>query len=74
MKTVMMLFLSAMLLFGCSGGDKEKEEAKPGKIETVQKQISDEAVRQLKTPTDRAKAVAGAQEAQNQKLREAAKE
>ena len=55
-KTIMMLFLSTLLLGACSG-DNDKE-SKPGKIDTMTKEIGQEAVRTIKTPLNKAQAVA----------------
>ena len=62
----MMLFLSSILLCACSG-DKEKE-TKPGKIDTMTKEIGQEATRMIKTPLDKAKAVANKEEKRVQEL------
>ena len=49
-KTIIMLFLSALLLGACSG-DNDKE-SKPGKIDTMTKEIGQEAVRTIKVGDD----------------------
>ena len=51
-----MLFLSSILLYACSS-DNDKE-TKAGKIDTMTKEIGQEAVRMIKTPIDKAQAVA----------------
>ena len=63
-----MLFLSSILLYACSG-DNEKE-SKPGKIDTMTKEVSQEAVRMIKTPINKAKAVAEKEEDHNKELKE----
>ncbi len=63
-----MMLLCATLLWGCSS-DKEKE-AEPGKIDTMTKEIGQEAVRVIKTPIDKAKAVAEQEEERARKLDE----
>jgi hypothetical protein len=55
-KTIIMLFLSSILLCACSG-DNDKE-TKAGKIDTMTKEIGQEAVRMIKTPIEKAQAVA----------------
>ncbi len=55
-KTIIMLFLSALLLGACSGDDDK--ESKPGKIDTMTKEIGQEAVRTIKTPINKAQAAA----------------
>jgi len=55
-KTAIMLILCTSLLWACTG-DKEKE-SEPGKIDTMTKEIGQEAVRTIKTPIDKAQAVA----------------
>lgn len=67
-KTIMMLCLSSILLCACSG-DKEKEN-QPGKIDTMTKEVSQEAVRMIKTPIEKAPAVAEKEEEHNQELKE----
>ena len=51
-----MLFLSSILLYACSG-DNDKE-TKAGKIDTMTKEVGQEAVRMIKAPIDKAQAVA----------------
>ena len=67
-KTIMILFLSSILLCACSS-DNEKE-SKPGKIDTMTKEVSQEAVRMIKTPIEKARAVAEKEEDHNQELKE----
>jgi hypothetical protein len=54
--TIIMLFLSSILLYACSG-DNDKE-TKAGKIDTMTKEIGQKAVRMIKTPIEKAQAVA----------------
>ncbi len=56
LKTIMILVVSATLLYGCSG-DSEKE-AKTGKIDAMTKEIGQEAVRTIKAPINKAQAMA----------------
>lgn len=60
LKTLTLLAITATLLCSCSG-DKEKE-AEPGKIETMTKEMGQEAVRMIKTPMEKAQAVADQEE------------
>jgi hypothetical protein len=56
LKTILMLVATATLLYACSG-DSDKE-TKPGKIETMTKEMGQEAVRVIKSPIEKAQAVA----------------
>lgn len=56
---LMMIMLSSLLFFACSNEEKTKE---PGKIETMTKEVGQEAVRMIKTPIDKAQAVADKEE------------
>jgi len=58
-KTCLVLFLAAVLLCSCSSNDEEEKE---GRIETMTKEIGQEAVRAIKTPIEKAQAVADEQE------------
>jgi hypothetical protein len=60
LKTLTLLVITATLLCACSG-DKEKK-AEPGKIETMTKEMGQEAVRMIKTPMEKAQAVAEQEE------------
>lgn len=53
------VMLSALLFVSCSQEEKADE---PGKIETMTKEIGQEAVRMIKTPVDKAQAVADREE------------
>lgn len=70
LKTIIMLVLTATLLCACSG-DNEKE-AKPGKIDTMTKEMGQEAVRVIKTPIDKAQSAADIQEKRAQEMNERA--
>jgi len=67
-KTTLLMLLCAALLWSCSG-DKEKE-AEAGKIDTMTKEIGQEAVRMIKTPIDKAQAVADKEEQRARELDE----
>ena len=63
-----MVGLTATLLCACSG-DSEKE-AKTGKIDTMTKEVGQEAVRMIKAPIEKAQAVADEQEKRAKELDE----
>jgi hypothetical protein len=65
-KTIIMLFLSSILLYACSG-DNDKE-TKAGKIDTMTKEIGQEAVRMIKTPIEKAQAVADEEKKRAQEM------
>ena len=65
-KTIVMLFLSLFILCSCSG-DNEKE-AKTGKIDAMTKEVGQEAVRMIKTPIDKAQAVADKEKKRAQEM------
>jgi len=59
-KSGLILLITAALLWSCSsGGDEEKEK---GKIEIMTEEIGQEGVRMIKTPIDKAQAVADQEE------------
>ena len=71
-KTIILLFLAATLLCACST-DKEAEN-KPGKIDTMTKEIGQDAVRAIKTPIEKAQAVADEQEKRAREMDERSKQ
>lgn len=64
----MMLFLSTILLYACSE-DNEKE-TKMGKIDTINKEMSQKAIRMIKDPIEKAQAVADKEEERGQELKD----
>lgn len=66
LKTIILLVLAATLLVACSG-DNEKE-SKAGKIDTMTKEIGQEAVRAIKTPMEKAQAAADQVEKRTQEI------
>ena len=67
-KTIPTFLLAAVLLCACSNGNDQ--EKKPGKIETMTKEVGQEAVRAIKTPIDKAQAVANQEEQRAQEMNE----
>ena len=65
-KTIMILFLSSILICACSS-DNEKE-TKTGKIDTMTKEVGQEAVRMIKTPIEKAQAVADEEKKRTQDM------
>jgi PBP1b-binding outer membrane lipoprotein LpoB len=60
LKTVILLIISAALLCACSGDNEKNDET--GKIESMTKEIGQEAVRVIKTPIEKAQAIADKEE------------
>ncbi|MCL7487128.1 MAG: hypothetical protein M8357_02995 [Desulfobulbaceae bacterium] len=60
LKAVILLIISATLLCSCSGDNEKNGET--GKIESMTKEMGQEAVRVIKTPIEKAQAVADKEE------------
>lgn len=58
-KAILILFIAAILMCSCSDGGNEEEK---GKIQTMTEEIGQEGVRMIKTPIDKAQAVADQEE------------
>ncbi|HHO47935.1 MAG TPA: hypothetical protein ENN06_05720 [Desulfobacteraceae bacterium] len=58
-KPALMLLIAAALMWSCSNGGDEEEK---GKIKTMTEEIGQEGVRMIKTPIDKAQAVADQEE------------
>lgn len=59
MQSAMTILIAATLLWSCSGGN---DEEKKGKIGTMTEEIGQEAVQAIKTPLEKAQAVADQEE------------
>ena len=60
MQSAMPILIAAVLLWSCSGGNNGEEEK--GKIEAMTEEIGQEAVRAIKSPIEKAQAVADQEE------------
>lgn len=68
LKAGILLVITATLFCACSG-DNEKE-GEPGKIDTMTREAGQEAVRMIKTPIDKARAIADKEEQRARELDE----
>ncbi len=68
LKSIVIILMSAVLLYSCSGDDEK------GRIETKTEEIGKEAVRMIKTPIDKAQAVADKEEERAKEIDERNKE
>ena len=62
---ITLLFLSSTFLCSCSGDNDTESE--PDKIDTMTKEIAQEATRMIKTPLDKAQAMT---ESENKRVKE----
>jgi PBP1b-binding outer membrane lipoprotein LpoB len=67
-KIFLMFFLATLLLCSCS--NETEKEIKPGKIDTMTKKIGQDAAQMIKTPIDKAQAVADQEEKRIRKMDE----
>ncbi len=67
MRYVIVVLISSLLLLGCSQDQEEKQESA---IDRATKEVADKAVRQIKTPLEKAEAVKEIEEQRTDRMEE----
>ena len=67
MRFVFVIVISSLLLLGCS---QEQEETQESSIDRATKEVADRAVKQIKTPLEKAEAVKEIEEQRTDRMEE----